>query len=294
MRKILLLSILFCCLPATRVSAGIPGDTNGNGVVTIADVVTIINNILEMPINHWYEENADVNHDGAVTASDITSIVNGILYLTDYSDQEGQSITQISDRLIADGFNSESGKVSIGVRLDNSKEYSCLQAEVEVPEGMTVTGVSGGKRSNGHQLLYNVTDDGLLKVVFVSLTNVPFLQNDLPLFTIEGTADKNCGNLNIRNIIAANTDFNNYELGFAGGLNENSTGVGNAAAKDVTVIPVADGVEVRNATGQTITVYTIGGELFKTVVAAADYERVRLQKGVYIVTVGSLSVKVIV
>ena len=294
MRKFLLLSILFCCLPATRVSAGIPGDTNGNGIVTIADVVTIVNNILEITVNNWNEENADVNNDDAVTVSDITSIVHSILYLSDYSDHKGQSITKISDRLIAHGYSSESGKWSIDVKLDNSNEYSCLQAEVEVPEGMTVTGVSGGKRSNGHQLLYNITDDGLLKVVFVSFANVPFLQNDFPLFTIEGTANENCGNLNIRNIIAANTDFNNYELGFSGGLNENPTRVGNTVAKEVTVIPVADGVEVHKATGQTITVYTIGGELFKTVVAAADYERIRLQKGVYIVTVGSLAVKVIV
>lgn len=306
MKKILLLALCLCCLfgqdlsartgsAAPQEAAGGLGDTNGNGFVGISDVVTIVNHILDLPVECWYEANGDINNDGAVTASDITSIVDIILNNRSYTCEEAKSITKIPDRLICDNFTGEAGENIMNVYLDNSMGFFCLQAEVEIPEGMVVSDVKAGPRAGRHQVLHNFTDRGTVKILMVSFKNDPFEETDEPLFTIEAKATGNCGNLNIRDIIAANSDYNNYELGFAGGLNDSNTaGLQSAGAPEITITPASDGAEIRNATGQTITVYTIGGEHIKTVVAAADYERIRLSRGVYIITAGNKTAKIII
>ena len=302
MKKLLLLSLFLCgttaiqAAPHTSESTGIAGDTNNNGIISVADVVTQVNHILEIPISEWNDRNADINKDGAVTVSDISSIVDIILRQADYSGLENgdRSITKISDRLISDNFKVEGGETTINVRLDNSKVYSAIQAEVTLPEDMELTEIRKGPRAASQQLLYNVTERGTVKLVIFSFTNSPFLEDtQLPLFTIACAMISSTGNINIGNIIAANSDSYNYELGFSGGLNTgDTTGLAGNGFADVAINPVREGVEILNAAGQTVNVFTVGGELFKTVVAAADYEMVRLAGGIYIVTVGNRSAKV--
>lgn len=273
---------------------GIPGDTNGNGNVTIADVVTIINHILGMPYHYLDEANADVNRDKAITVSDVGATVDVLMHHTEYN-EEGQEITRIPDRLIASNFSNGSAEADIDVMLDDSKIYTCLQAEVVVPEGMTVSRVVTGPRASRHQLLCNFTDDGRVKIVLVSFNNLAFDEGEGALFTIKAVADGQCGNLKIDHIIAANADGNNYELGFSGGLSQgSSSGNIDPEGRQIAVNTVRDGVEVINAAGSVINVYTLNGELVKTVTAVSDYEKLRLQSGIYIVTVGPLRVKTVV
>lgn len=306
MKKVLFLSLCLVCFCSMNISArnagsdlqgsrGVLGDSNNSGNIGVADVVTITNHILELPVNVWNEDNADVNNDGVVTVSDITSVVDIILHNPYNFHTEGNSITKIADRIIADNFHDNSGKACISFYLDNSMDYACLQAEVIVPEGMTVSEVKPGPRAKSHEVLYNITSRGTIKIVVVSLSNFSFVESNEPLFSIVGSVEENCGNIIVTNIIAANSDYNNYELGFAGGLNENiSTSVNDLKGAKVCINPIADGIEIRNASGQNINVYTIGGEHIKTVVAISDYEKVRLPKGLYLITIGNQSAKVIV
>ena len=55
------------------------GDANGDGVVDVADVVAIVNKILEKPAENFNEKAADVNGDGVIDVSDVVGVVNIIL-----------------------------------------------------------------------------------------------------------------------------------------------------------------------------------------------------------------------
>ncbi len=55
------------------------GDANGDGVVDVADVVAIVNKILEKPAENFNEKAADVNGDGVIDVSDVVGVVNLIL-----------------------------------------------------------------------------------------------------------------------------------------------------------------------------------------------------------------------
>ena len=58
-------------------AAGIPGDADGDGEVSIADITTILDYMLSgKPIN---ERQADVDNDGSINIGDIVMLVDIIL-----------------------------------------------------------------------------------------------------------------------------------------------------------------------------------------------------------------------
>ncbi|MBO4722644.1 MAG: hypothetical protein J5629_06900, partial [Muribaculaceae bacterium] len=59
-----------------EITTSIPGDVNGDGEVTAADVTEIYNHLLNG--TNTYADAYDVNGDGVVTAADVTAIY-GIL-----------------------------------------------------------------------------------------------------------------------------------------------------------------------------------------------------------------------
>ena len=54
---------------------GLPGDTNDDGMITVADVSLSIEYILKEQADGFMKCNADVNGDGSITISDVTTIV---------------------------------------------------------------------------------------------------------------------------------------------------------------------------------------------------------------------------
>ena len=54
----------------------IPGDVNGDGVVTLADAVAVVNYVLNNVSNDVIEKRGDMNGDGKITITDAVAIVN--------------------------------------------------------------------------------------------------------------------------------------------------------------------------------------------------------------------------
>ena len=61
----------------------IPGDANGDGVVNAADIVEVVNYIMNHPSEKYNDKAADANGDGVVNAADIVAIVNIIMGKTE-------------------------------------------------------------------------------------------------------------------------------------------------------------------------------------------------------------------
>lgn len=58
---------------------GQPGDVNGDGKLTMGDVVKLVNHILEVSQTGFNADLADVNEDGKVTMGDVVIVLNMIL-----------------------------------------------------------------------------------------------------------------------------------------------------------------------------------------------------------------------
>lgn len=65
--------------PALMLINGLVGDTNDDGMLTVADVSLSIEHILQKNITNFMEANADINGDGSITISDVTATVEIII-----------------------------------------------------------------------------------------------------------------------------------------------------------------------------------------------------------------------
>lgn len=273
------------------------GDANDNGTVTVADVVTIANFIAKKEVVGWSFVNADITRDKQITTADITGTVN-IIAGQDISPAavERRAPQFVDDRLITDDFSPVDGvPFHIGVRLDNTRPYSALQASVVIPEGMTVDGVTKGSQASTHSLIHNITDEGRVEVVIFSISNQPFSTSDGSLFDLEVRACADCGDLIIENILASDTSAKDYELIFEGGRNSGViTGLDNTDELSQEIIADSEGIMVLNAGGMDICIYSVTGETIAKRKATDNPERFNLAKGIYIVTVEGKSIKIII
>lgn len=57
----------------------IPGDADGDGLLTISDVTILIDVLLGGNYEGFNEQNADCDHDGSLTISDVTALIDALL-----------------------------------------------------------------------------------------------------------------------------------------------------------------------------------------------------------------------
>lgn len=55
------------------------GDVNGDGIVNVSDVSSLINYLLAGCTTSFHIENADMNHDGSVNIGDVSVLINRLL-----------------------------------------------------------------------------------------------------------------------------------------------------------------------------------------------------------------------
>ena len=134
------------------------GDVNNDGHVTIADVTALVNALLSNNTGALHQQAADVNGDGNITIADVTALIN--MLLSGVSNMSVNTIhSLVSDQLVAtgDGFVLPAVTLragdsrSIDVELRSTEhDYTALQCQVVLPQGLTLTAVEGIDRGAGH------------------------------------------------------------------------------------------------------------------------------------------------
>ena len=134
------------------------GDVNNDGHVTIADVTALVNALLSNKTGALHQQAADVNGDGNITIADVTALIN--MLLSGVSNMSVNTIhSLVSDQLVAtgDGFVLPAVTLragdsrSIDVELRSTEhDYTALQCQVVLPQGLTLTAVEGIDRGAGH------------------------------------------------------------------------------------------------------------------------------------------------
>lgn len=159
------------------------GDLNGDGTVSITDVVMIIDVIAD-PITYADKKAvADVNSDGSVTITDCVAAIDLIA---------AQSSSPRSARTKAhmvfsntDFISASMGSGQLTVNLDNEKRYTAFQMIVNMPEGMAIGRATMDKtRGADHQIIVRDLGNGQYLVAGFSANNDEFVGNSGSLFSI--------------------------------------------------------------------------------------------------------------
>lgn len=277
------------------------GDSNDNDAVTITDAVNTANYAVGNEVENFCFEAADANGDNRITLADASSTVSIVLNqpvlaamsracARDYADNTD------ADNIVIDNFSMKSGSPKdISVRMDNTVEYVALQADVILPDGMTLENISMGASCANHSLMTKQINGNMVRVAVFSLDNTAFLENGEPLFALTVKADNvNCGDIVVENIIASDSKAHEYRLGAIGGHNESATGIDNVNTGDIKIEAGAKGVTIYNAVDKFVTIHNAAGLAVVNEIAKSDEEHFALSAGVYIINVGGKVVKVMV
>lgn len=280
------------------------GDSNDNDEVTITDAVNTANYAVGNDVENFCFEAADVNEDGRITLADASGTVQEVLNqpvasspMMVRSNNEEMDTPEF-DSLIIDDFECPVGKIQIvEVRLDNTIDYVALQADIILPEGMTIVDVEQGDRSEAnHSLLKRSVDGRTVRIALFNVDNSTFMDNDEAILRLKIKAEKaDCGDIRINNIIAADNSANEYRLIATGGHNAILTGIGQLYGdSSISIVADTDGITIYNAMGKKVNICTVDGAVIADFVANSNTETRKLVKGVYVISAGKATAKVMV
>ncbi len=287
-------------------------DANWDANLNIADVVNIATYALQNPEglvnwygtkrtdmseeewNHFYNVSSDLNGDSSISVSDASAAVKLVLDLNPsgvapkkVASKQGGTQEPVDALIVG----APVGK-TVPVGLDNSKEYVALEANIRVPEGVTIEGVSLGARAATHTLMTRRIDDRTMRFVLFDLSGAPFAPGFEALVELTlGGRDLKASDVEIFDIVASDAASAASELtSRSGSVMSGIGGVENAAVGRVTT--TADGVVITEAEGLPVNVYSVDGRLIRSISSASAVETLKLLPGVYLVKIENYTVKV--
>ena len=279
------------------------GDSNDNDAVTITDAVNTANYAVGNPVENFCFEAADVNADNRVTVADASATIGIILEQeTEIASRAmvrsmARALDVDSDLLVVDDYSAKDGEiVTLSVALDNSIDYVAMQADIAVPDGMTLLDVTIGDRAAAcHSLVTRRIDDRTMRIVLFDLDNNAFADNDeaiLELVAKVNTATTE--DIQIFNILASDAQANEYVLTSTGGHNSEMSGIGNVESGNIRIVASASDINIFNAEGCEIIIYAVDGTTVSRFTAMSDMESRSVVGGIYVVVAGNKVEKVIV
>ena len=151
--------------------AYILGDTNGDGLVNVTDIVATVNYIMDNPSDNFNKDAADLNGDGIVNVTDIVQMVNIIMNGNGASSRRAAAT---SSNLIISGNN---------IQLRNADTYTAVQFDINLSDGQSISNIVLNGSSN-HSLSWKMIDEKTCRVVVYSMSNEAFCVNDDNLFDV--------------------------------------------------------------------------------------------------------------
>ena len=139
------------------------GDVNRDGVVNISDVTALISYSVAGGLDIDLRA-ADINSDGSVNISDVTALISMVMGSTSelsvkaIRDQIAGKCVATSDVLSLESVSLQPGQTrTIDVALNNDEhDYTAMQCELVLPQGVTLTAVDGIERCSDHSFFSRI------------------------------------------------------------------------------------------------------------------------------------------
>ncbi len=281
------------------------GDANDNGVVNVNDAVVITRYVLGRSVTSFRATAADVNADGEVTTADASGVIAIVLEdFTDVSSAKANYLASAKQNVYGSNDNVEEclnisdismcSDESMTISMPYNTEYVALQADIYMPEGVTIENISlGDAASESHKLFTRKVGEDIMRVVVFSAKNEVISSNAGSVLNLSLSANTSAGGyVDVRNIVAADATGSEYSLTAMGGYISTTTSIGSATMNDGGIKIKEGAIHFDNINLQTLKVYTASG-----ILVGSWNERtidIHLPAGVYVVYVGVETIKTVV
>ena len=182
----------------------IKGDANNSGDITVTDAVVTAKYILFQNPDPFNQEAADMNGDGKITITDVVKIANLVL------DQDYEEPTTLRSAASSDCMSGEANGNTVSINLDNVMQYTALQLDLTLPEGMTASDFALTERANNLNLTMKDKGNGKIRILAYTpdLKTIKGNEGALLTFNIDGTR----GDIMVNHIEVVNLDGESRHL----------------------------------------------------------------------------------
>ena len=164
----------------------LPGDVNGNGEVSVIDIVTAAQYIIFQNPDPFLFEAADLNNDEQITVTDLALIANLILYPTMNAPKRVPSIDLSEDQIHGDDIYLNAGEArTVSITLDNKEKYSAFQMDLKLPDGLTASNFTMTNQSDSHSFITSEEKDGMIRVLCYSPSLTSLGNDDKSLLSFD-------------------------------------------------------------------------------------------------------------
>ena len=271
----------------------IRGDANGDGDVTITDVVLTAQFAVGKTPSNFIEANADVNGDGNINITDVVIIANIAVGKITMPRKVPTMIQDESNRLMANELSIGSGETrTIDIMLNNTIGFCGFQIDVELPEGLELVAASLSDRADSHELLMG-GNQAKKQLLAFSLGNDVFYgtEGTILSMTVKANQDYDTSEYpRLSNIFFVEPDGNTIQLNdliitnsqsFVQEVNDADVRIYGDKGRIIIESSIVGKAQVVSTSGATQCVQIIVG---RNVIPA--------QQGIYIVSIGNKVVKI--
>lgn len=182
------------------------GDSNGNGEITITDVVNTVEEILEHNPERFIRRAADANRDGFITVSDVTATVGIMLGWDGTAGSRMASPATMTKPVFSadDATMTAGGQQSLAMRLSPASNFAALQCDVFLPDGFTIDLDNITSTVPTHIICADKVASGAVRILMISMSNEVMQDADKEILKLhlQAAADMELGTytIDIRNI----------------------------------------------------------------------------------------------
>ena len=145
------------------------GDANGDGTVSVADVMLTVNKAMNKPLTLFNEKSADINNDGRITVADVMGIVKLVLN-SGRNSAPRNAYQSMSDAMAVTAKGNE-----LTLHLTGTGSYTASQMTLTLPKGCRLESAQMvSSRSNGHSVQTSDLGNGQYRVVVYGASGMPF------------------------------------------------------------------------------------------------------------------------
>lgn len=275
------------------------GDADGNGTIDIADVVATVNYILERNPEQFNAKLADVDRNGRINIVDLTAIVK-LVIAQPAPDADGNSpagAPALSELAFSEPTIDADGRRHISLEIEPSADYTALQTDIELPEGVAVEAVALADGFSRHSLDYAAVSPTSTRVVIYSpaLVEVAAGERTGVIDITLSASDEARGTIRATRTVACDTEGHSYTLAAAEAELNNTTGLSSAAGAQASARALPGGVEVTAPEGMAVRISDVAGRVIADYSAGGAPRFHALAPGVYAVSFeGAATAKVLV
>ena len=162
------------------------GDVDHSGTITVTDVVFTAKYILFQNPEPFVFEAADMNGDGKITITDVVKIANLIL---DQDYDEPSQLHMMAPNMGGDRMSGENSGNTVSINLDNEMEYTAMQMDLTLPEGMNASEFALTNRASELGLIVKDRGNGKLRILAYSpiLKTIKSSEGAVLTFNVDGT-----------------------------------------------------------------------------------------------------------